>query len=221
MLRRSLSLIQYVSDLHLEKGHPRRIIPSKPNLILAGDIGYPKNQSYRNFLLDMSHQFDKVFVISGNHEYDFNSRAEEDIENICSQRNNLFYLQKKSHVICRENNLFIAGCTLWATLPRSRYNDHLNHVNWLKKLLLQNENNNYIVATHYCPSLLCLRNIQRIVPNYFASDQTDIIKMSNMVMWIHGHNHYNNDKIIHGKHIVSNQYGKYAKSLINYKIHIF
>lgn len=217
LLSRSLSLVQYISDLHLEKGYIRRITPNKPNLVLAGDIGFPQHENYKNFLLEMSTQFDKVFVISGNHEYDFNSssKTEEDIENICSQRNNLFYLQKKSHLLCPENNLYISGCTLWSTLPKSRYNDHLDHVNWLKTL---NKNNNYIVATHYCPSLLCLRNIQRIVPNYFATDQSDIIKMDNIVMWIHGHNHYNNDKIIHGKHIVSNQYGKYSRSLSNYKL---
>jgi hypothetical protein len=216
LLSRSLSLVQYISDLHLEMGYIRHIIPTKPNLILAGDIGYPHRKNYKHFLLEMSGQFDKVFVISGNHEYDFNKKAEEDIENICSKRNNLFYLQKKSHLLCPENNLYISGCTLWSTLPKSRYNEHLDHVNWLKTLLSQNRDKNYIVATHYCPSLLCLKNFQRIIPNYFASEQSEIIKMDNMVMWIHGHNHYNNDKIIYGKYVVSNQYGKYSRSLSNY-----
>ena len=64
-------LLQYVSDLHLEKGFKRNIIPKKPNLILGGDIGYVFKKSYEEFLLyKISPNFEKVFILSGNHEYD-------------------------------------------------------------------------------------------------------------------------------------------------------
>ena len=60
-------LLQYVSDLHLEKGFKRNIIPKKPNLILGGDIGYVFKKSYEEFLLyKISPNFEKVFILSGN-----------------------------------------------------------------------------------------------------------------------------------------------------------
>ena len=65
-----LKSTKYVSDLHLEKNHIRKIVANKPNVILAGDIGYPKEESYKKFIHDISYKFEKVFVISGNHEYD-------------------------------------------------------------------------------------------------------------------------------------------------------
>ena len=74
---KSISLIQYVSDLHLEKKiNNRSIIAKKPYLILAGDIGYPFQNNYKNFLLHMSYIFNKVFLIAGNHEYDLLKKDE-------------------------------------------------------------------------------------------------------------------------------------------------
>jgi len=70
LINKSFSLLQFSSDIHLERGYKRDIIPIKPYLVLAGDIGYPNQDSYKQFLLGMSHKFDKVFVISGNHEFD-------------------------------------------------------------------------------------------------------------------------------------------------------
>ena len=70
LISKANSLLQYSSDLHLEKGFKRIIYPSKPYLVLAGDIGYPDDITYKNFLFEMSFLFDKVFVISGNHEFD-------------------------------------------------------------------------------------------------------------------------------------------------------
>ena len=69
-LQRFKFLTQYISDLHLEKNFPRNIKAEKPFLILAGDIGYPFQKSYVDFLQSLSYQFDKVFIITGNHEYD-------------------------------------------------------------------------------------------------------------------------------------------------------
>ena len=101
--------LQYVSDLHLEKGFKRVIKPSKPYLLLGGDIGYPNQQSYKNFLLDVSTQFEKVFILTGNHEYDNTEhselfKVEDKVKNICGMRNNLFYLQKDTHKLFENKN---------------------------------------------------------------------------------------------------------------------
>ena len=62
-MNRFLNLFQYASDLHLEKGFKRSIIPKKPFLILAGDIGYPRDIEYKNFLYSMSVYFEKILVL--------------------------------------------------------------------------------------------------------------------------------------------------------------
>jgi len=61
---------QYVSDLHLEfRKKVLRIPPVAPFLLLAGDIGYPCRSLYREFLRYAAHDFEKVFLVAGNHEF--------------------------------------------------------------------------------------------------------------------------------------------------------
>ena len=219
-LQRFKFLTQYISDLHLEKNFPRNIKAEKPFLILAGDIGYPFQKSYVDFLQSLSYQFDKVFIITGNHEYDDFTKSiehvETQIESICATRNNLFYLQKNTHVLCAESKIHLAGCTFWSELPRSKTEYHKDHKKWVESLLKKNPNVNYVVATHHCPLFECLdkNNVINFLPNYFASDQSDIIKLKNMVAWVHGHSHLNRDIFLHGKWIMSNQYG-YFKYPVN------
>jgi predicted phosphohydrolase len=220
LLYRTGQLLQYVSDLHLEKGFVRTIVPRKPNLVLCGDIGYPKQQIYKDFMLNTASCFDKVFIISGNHEYDNEIviDVENEIENICSMRNNLFFLQKKTHVLCPVNNISIAGCTMWSQFPHKKRKFHVNHVNWLEQTVKQNIKTNFVITTHHCPVYECLsKNSNDRIREYFASDQSKILKENNVLKWIHGHSHINRDINIHGKNVVSNQYGSYEKPLYVYK----
>lgn len=204
---------KYISDIHLEKNHIRNIIADKPNIILAGDIGYPMDSSYKNFIHEMSYKFEKVFVISGNHEYDgFKNvlEIENKIKDICAMRNNIHYLQKNTYMICPQNNLHLAGCTLWSKLPLAKQLYHIEHVNWLRNLLLENKNKDFIIVTHHAPLYDCLyRQINSYIPNYFASDQKELIKMDNVIGWIHGHTHINKNINIYNKWILSNQYGSF------------
>jgi hypothetical protein len=225
MINRIKSLIQYTSDLHLEKGFKRNIIASKPYLILVGDIGYPNNDSYKDFLLNISSKFDKVFVVAGNHEYDQNKNVLEvnnKIENICNMRNNLFFLQQKTHKICETNNIKIAGCTLWSAFPKIKHRYHLEDKCWLYNTINENKESYFVVATHHCPLYECINNkynkdnkYNRM--SYFASDQSHILKKNNLLMWIHGHSHYNRNLNIYNTEIVSNQYGSYKNPLYGYK----
>ncbi len=224
IINRTLSLVQYVSDLHLESKFSRNIIPQKPFLLLLGDIGYPHQTEYKVFLHSMSNYFDKVYVISGNHEYDNTKnfqQLEEQIENICKGRNNLFYLQKKTELLCSENKIFLAGCTLWSKFPKSKYEYHLDHKNWLFENVKNNQENNYIIATHHCPLFECLsRKFHSFVPNYFATDQSEILLNKNVHIWLHGHSHINNNFEFQGKPILSNQYGKFKNPIYGYKTKI-
>jgi hypothetical protein len=218
LLDKSLSLLYYVSDLHLERGFIRNINSNKPFLLLGGDIGYPSTLQYKNFLLDTSSNFDKVFVLSGNHEYDHYSveKTDYEIKNICNMRNNLFFLQKETHTLCEKDNIIIAGCTLWSKLPKTKINYHLEHVNWLRETI-KIKNNNYIIGTHHCPLFNCIFSHPNAfkTSNYFVSDQSSLLKNNNIICWIHGHSHINKDFIFEGKAILSNQYG-YSKEPLKY-----
>jgi len=215
-------IFQFASDLHLEKGFQNRFInPVAPVLILAGDIGNPFDINYQKFLIETSYYFDKVLVLSGNHEYDnFHISKFDDIEmrikTVCSIKNNLLYLQKDTFIY---DNITVAGCTFWSSKPKTKYELHLNHINWLTNTLKQNTQSNFLVVTHHCPLYECLlpkytnKNL-----NYFASNQDELLKMDNIKLWVHGHSHNNNNKIfLHNKWIVSNQYGSYEKPLYGYK----
>jgi predicted phosphodiesterase len=225
MIKHINKLIQYSSDLHIEKGFNRIIIPKNPYLILSGDIGYPFQDSYKDFLLETSQKFDKIFIIAGNHEYDKNKNVVEinkKIENICNMRTNLFFLQQKTYKLCNENNIEIAGCTFWSTLPKNKYKYHLEDKEWLYDVINTNKNTNYIIATHHCPLFECL-NIKYFnhskynkTNDYFATDQTNIIKNNNVKMWIHGHSHINKNITLHDTLIVSNQYGSFKNPLYGY-----
>lgn len=225
-LQKINNLLQIESDLHLEKKFKRKLNPKKPYLLLAGDIGYPFEKEYKDFILESSFYFNKVFILSGNHEYDFMfhdkvngvRKTEARIRNICNLRNNLFYLQKDVHTLCSKDNILLAGCTLWSPLPASMTKYHFDHQEWLRNTLENNPQNKYVVATHHCPLLECLnRKYHSRTPNYFASEQSDLIQKDNLICWIHGHSHNNKDINVYDKWIISNQYGSYEDPLWGYK----
>lgn len=59
-----------MSDLHLEfAGGPPRLTPAAPILVLAGDIGNPMQDSYRDFLGACARSWEHVVVVAGNHEF--------------------------------------------------------------------------------------------------------------------------------------------------------
>ena len=59
--------IQIISDIHLEIVKKFTIIPKAPYLALLGDIGDPGTGRYSDFLREQARQFEKVFVLIGNH----------------------------------------------------------------------------------------------------------------------------------------------------------
>ena len=71
--------IRYISDIHLELIETKIFVnviqgmKNKDDLcdicILAGDIGNPYKQNYKDFMETVNNNFKKIFVIAGNHEY--------------------------------------------------------------------------------------------------------------------------------------------------------
>lgn len=124
--------IQYISDIHLEFRKKYDIIPVAENLALCGDIGYPDQYSYHNFINDCSEKFKNVFVIYGNHEY-YNIKDSNNIltmdekksytknfnSNVYFLDNDVVYINKYTNKVqknCDVNCIKIIGSTLWSNI---------------------------------------------------------------------------------------------------------
>jgi hypothetical protein len=118
---------QLISDIHLEFGMIYKIKKLANYLILAGDIGYPDQKIFKDFLSSVSLTFDKVFYITGNHEYYQNWKKEANIkldtinetnekirQIIKESGNNIYFLNNDFHDI--DSNLRIVGSTLWTNI---------------------------------------------------------------------------------------------------------
>lgn len=125
---------QYFSDIHIEWCNDQRVDeiiqavkPQAPYLIMAGDIGDPFKPSYLKFISAMSKLFQKVFLITGNHEYYQKKRkpnqpggitwievVDRHIEKLVQTLPNVIFLNNSSYPFNEE--LVIFGGTMW-TIP--------------------------------------------------------------------------------------------------------
>jgi len=120
---------QYVSDIHLEfRKKVLRIPPVAPFLLLAGDIGYPCRSLYREFLRYAAHDFEKVFLVAGNHEFYQGAKQGKNlrwfhplsmtsildkIRHLCQEHDNVYFLHNSFHDL---PHLRIIGSTLWSDI---------------------------------------------------------------------------------------------------------
>lgn len=146
-------LIQYLSDIHLEFFDADHVdcnyffVKSAEILVLAGDIGYPTDNNYKNFIQDCSNLFDKVFIVAGNHEYYANKPMSEInslIATICSMYNNVIFLNNTEYMLT--NNTVILGTVLWSKIHELDKKYVEAYVNDYKKI--RNEDNNLITTQH-------------------------------------------------------------------------
>lgn len=121
---------QYFSDVHTEmlKSNPKKILkldiqPLAPYLILAGDIGDPFSQVYYDFLEMLAKKFEKIFLISGNHEYyetncarhlliyekEWMDKVDDKIRAVCDAIGKVVYDMEGS-------DISIFGATFWSDI---------------------------------------------------------------------------------------------------------
>ena len=117
-------MLQYVSDIHLERGTEIIINPIADYLILAGDIGCPFESSYYELLKDVSGKFKYIFLITGNHEYYSKifsmQETEAQIHNITHEFKNIIFLQNKTFDI-PDTDITVFGTTLWTPISAENY----------------------------------------------------------------------------------------------------
>ena len=210
--------VQIISDIHLDyydiqyNNYSNIIIPSANILVIAGDLGNPFNDNYKNFLLFYSTLFIKIFIIAGNHEYYYNNIHDTNIKisEICNSFTNIHFLNNTTY---EYNNILFIGTTLWSKIPinlnkklLNLINDYKNiknfthyksnklfidNVNFIKKELKKNKTS--IIITHHAPSFMCIPKEfkQDILNCCFYSNLEYLFKFTNIIAWIYGHTHYN------------------------------
>ncbi|KAL4778877.1 Metallo-dependent phosphatase-like protein [Aspergillus varians] len=116
---------QALSDLHLEINQQYQTyeIPARAkHLILAGDIGRLIDyDNYRDFLRKQTDQFERVFLVLGNHEF-YNGTFDEglqkarQLETEPSLNGRLVLLHRRRYDV-PGSRVTILGCTLWSNVP--------------------------------------------------------------------------------------------------------
>lgn len=125
----SIKTLQIASDIHLELrgkkiNYDALLQPCASYLVLAGDIGRPFYEvsggirHYKAFLGYCSSQWEKVFVVTGNHSYYGRTKEEIDaeVQQICKDLSNVYFLNDSYIPFTYEQSpLFcgIYGCTYW------------------------------------------------------------------------------------------------------------
>ena len=230
--------IQICSDLHLEFANNRQwlklnpLIPKGEILIIAGDTYYlGKDFGELEFIKKVSKEFERVYLIPGNHEYydgynvasALESTFQEIVENVFLVNN---------HVVEIESTKFIFS-TMWSNIQRNilevmrgmmdfraiKFNGErftINHFNELHEYAFDfltkeiKTEGKKVVITHHLPSIEC--NIEEfkgsVLNDAFCVDKTNFILNSEIDFWIYGHSHRNiKDFKIGNTQMITNQFG--------------
>lgn len=235
--------IQFASDLHLEFRENTELLASHPLpvvgdiLVLAGDTNVFKGKAWEKhpFFDWCSDNFQKTYLIPGNHEYYGRTELSERFDNYeYFLRPNVCYLNNRS---VRVENVELFFTTLWTIIPPEemaavqmgltdcyRIKFHGRTFNagdyitlyrqctdWLSKALVYSEATHKVVITHHQPTLRISNPRFKSSPinSAFAVDMDDYIMHWQPEFWIYGHTHYNggNGYLIGKTMLLTNQLG--------------
>jgi predicted phosphodiesterase len=199
-------MIQYFSDLHLEfrKRLPGFIPRLAPVLILAGDIG-TISSIYSDFLQKVSNDFDKVFLILGNHEHYDCSHPVASVQNILSEKNlSNISLLDNSYEDYKQYRF--VGSTLWSHITNKKhvhsdffkipdltvekYNQWHQEARAFVEGALQTDKK-IVMITHHLPSHSLTHPAYARYEKYqqcYSSACDDLIRPP-IVCWFFGHTH--------------------------------
>lgn len=200
---------QIVSDLYLDidNQYSRSEIPaSAPYLILAGDVGKLVDfTEYLNFLEHLVPNFERIFLILGNHEFYGISIAEgyvkaDLIVRSESLKNKVTLLNRLRYDIL-DAPITLIGCTLWSHIPPERQEvvlntvqdfqeiqhwslelhnqKHVRDLRWLRNQVknIHNEKpgNAIIIVTHHAPCKNGTYNTEEVNEQLGSAFASDIV----------------------------------------------
>jgi predicted phosphodiesterase len=240
---------QILSDLHLEfyKKLPTNIcndeFPKAPILFLVGDIGYPTDNIWLEFIEWCDSKYQRIFYVQGNHEAYTNDIGviTNYIREKLDPKPKFTFLERG--VVGYLDEYKVIGCTLWSEQNYyiySKMNDskciyknglYLSLTDLLdihyqdKKWLEDNVDENTIVLTHHLPSFDLIHPKYK-TPYYadyscaYASNCDDIVRKAKM--WIYGHTHIGSDVMFENKvRCISNPYAYPDESHRHFKNKVF
>ena len=164
--------VQLVSDIHLERRpldytHVIDVRTNADVLVLAGDIGSPLSQAYKDFLQFCHQHFKTVVVICGNHEYRLCmprtfADVDKEVAAICAS-----YTQVPGHRVVYLNNgahleidgVNFIGATLWSQIPATVTPDHVALIDKTLHGMLIDEKRPFTTATM---NVLCQQHLNGI-----------------------------------------------------------
>lgn len=228
-------IIRYFSDLHLEFIEPKNIYnfisQINPGLnevcVLAGDIGNPYESNYDIFMNFINDNFQKTFIIAGNHEYYNKTKTIEEtndyLKNYFFKFNNVKFLNNDLEYY---NGYTFIGTTLWSNIEKPRYKindvhcipnfDYLKYnllnqecVSFLENAL--NNNDNCIVITHHMPSEKLIHQKYKTW-SMIKYNQWFYCNMEHLITpkikgWFYGHTHMPSEIIMNDVPLLCNPIG--------------
>ncbi len=187
---RKYTTLQYISDIHLEMRYNFPKIPiASNNIALLGDIGNPNKKNYEDFLKYTSDNYDRVFLIAGNHEYwNAGPKTDQIISEISLKFKNINFLNNsQTHL----GQYMILGTTLWSN-AKIHQNYYENSIKWLENKINITDGP-LIILTHHLPSF------KLIVPEYMTKEyeavrdryasNLDHLMTDKVKVWLCGHSH--------------------------------
>ena len=216
-----------ISDIHLEFSHyslkshvnktNRKEIDEKEeiNLILAGDIGYPEQKVFENFIESTVKLYDHIFMVIGNHEYYKKGMDETKmiLKNIVDKYPTFHLLDNELYL---HNDVYLVGSTLWSYVDendsgrKTPINDYysikdftIDKSNELYKInkdflaeslaAVKSQNKKCIIITHHLPSYQLIDKSYKScsINSFFASNCEDLMQSFNdtILLWVYGHTH--------------------------------
>lgn len=242
--------LQIVSDIHLETRSSSNCIIIKKhanNIALLGDIGNlnadMEVRKYKFILNQLAQEFERVFLIPGNHEYYGKlftmPEYKEKLKKMCDECGVILLDNTKYEI--PEYNLVILGSTLWTagnTKIKPRMNDynyikydkknllttqhtydmHQTAVNWISSEINENKDKQIIILSHHAPLLEGISNSAHAGDECKIFYGTDLSHLMGdpVKVWAFGHTHYNTEFSHKGTKIVTNAMG-YSTESLNYK----
>jgi predicted phosphohydrolase len=211
-IRLGKKILQFTSDIHLDYTTHFKFKSFGDYLALCGDIGNPFDNKYKNFINNIAKSHEKIFLISGNHEYFQNGKynmndVDNKINDVISPHKNVVFLNKNKEYC---ENYKIVGCTLWTSRSILSSDNkfitinnkpitikEINHLHQEhKKFIIDNTTNSknpIIILTHHIPSSKLIIDEYKNPPfdkyaELYSTDLEYIIKKP-ITAWLCGHSH--------------------------------